>query len=172
MLHLIIYSSLSSLLVLLVSHFSFLATNLMSSRWVYHHRRENGVTLENWSLYCDFWEQHTPTPVHSEKTAKHNTHHYILPRSLCIITLSLFSRDRGFSCLEIPISVVIWIGFWGRGKKENDAIPTSGQILLCSVSVGSTACTINTFLCLRLAICSKQGLYCSVGRIRMDGWID
>jgi hypothetical protein len=90
----------------------------MSSRWVYHHRRENGVTLENWRLYCDFWEQHTPTPVHSEKTAKHNTHHYILPRSLCIITLSLFSRDRGFSCLEIPISVVIWIGFWGRGKRK------------------------------------------------------
>jgi len=73
MLHLNICSFLWFFLALLVSHFSFLATNLMSSRWVYHHRRENGVTLENWRLYCDFWEQHTPTPVHSA-TAKHNTH--------------------------------------------------------------------------------------------------
>jgi hypothetical protein len=126
----------------------------MSSRWVYHHRRENGVTLENWRLYCDFSgtaHAHACAVRHRKNTT--HTHHYILPRSLCIITLSLFSRDRGFSCLEIPISVVIWIGLEG-GKKENDAIPTSWSntsFLFCLLLLGA-ACTINNFF-LMLAAC-------------------
>jgi hypothetical protein len=61
-------------------------------------------------------------------------HHYILPRSLCITILPPFSRNCGFICLEIPISVVIW--------ERNDAIPRSGF----TISVGF-GCTL--LLCLR-----------------------
>jgi hypothetical protein len=107
----------------------------MSSRWVYHHRREHGVTLENWRLYCDFWESAHRPRLCVPPSPKHNTHHhhYILLRSLCIITLSLFSRDPGFACLEIPISVVIWIGFFGRGEKGKRC-DTYFWSILCSVS--------------------------------------
>ena len=169
MLHLNICSFLWSFLVLLVSHFSFLATNLMSSRWVYHHRREKrSHTLENWRLYWDFWDS-----AHAHACAfrnrKNNTHHhYILLRSLCIITLPLFSRDRGFSCLEIPISAVIWIGFGEGGKRK-----TTRYLLLVTYSFVLTplgaACTITLFM---LAACDLFKARISTVLLEGIGWMD
>lgn len=117
-----IFSFLSFFLVLLISRLSFLATILMSSRWVYHHRGEP----------ASYWSGILGTAGPRLRLPKHNTtHHYILPRSLCI-TILPFLVGTAALCLEIPISVVIRVG------AGNDAIPTF------DFSVGS-GCTITPF---------------------------
>lgn len=58
-----------------------------------------------------------------------------------------------------------WV--WGRGKKENDAIPTSGHILFCSDSVGSSLYN-NTFYACGLRFVQSKDFYCSIGRNWMD----
>jgi hypothetical protein len=130
----------------------------MSSRWVYHHRREHGVTHWRTGVFtATSGELSTRPRLCIPPPQKHNTHHhththhYILLRSLCIITLSLFSRDRGFSCLEIPISVVIWKGL-GKGKKGKrcDTYFWSILVLFCLLLLREQLVQLTLFM---LAAC-------------------
>jgi hypothetical protein len=63
------------------------------------------------------------------------------------------------------------LGFLEGGKKENDAIPTSGRYFVLSPLVGSSLYN-NTFHACGLRSVQSKVLYCSVGRNWMDGWID
>lgn len=126
---------------MLISRLSFLATNLMSSRWVYHHRGEP----------ASYWSGILGTAGPRLRLPKHNTtHHYILPRSLCI-TILPFLVGTAALCLEIPISVVIRVG------AGNDAIPTF------DFSVGF-GCTITPFT---LAIVQSKFSFL---RFSTEGW--
>jgi hypothetical protein len=113
---------LSSFLALLLSRFSFLATNLMSSRWVYHHRRENrrltgARSPEQQSLRL-------PAPEHN-KTNNNTTFYH----DRFVLLYYHFLVGTADFCLEIPISAVIWE--WER----NDAIPPSGLQFLSDSDV-------------------------------------